>query len=124
MALENGCSRESKESRLRKSHGQAEKLSGFLQNSEGRLALHLVKEFLAFFDLTFALSVLEPETEVGLSRPSSKRSRQELIDLLGLAPEMVDSKTPLISQIIRLSKVSVLKSETPSPTEFIEDSHR
>ena len=60
---------------------------------------------------------------MGLTRPS-KRSRQELIELLGLAPEMVDAKTPLISQIIRLSKVSVLKSETPSPTEFIEDSHR
>ena len=45
-------------------------------------------------------------------------------DQIGLAPEMVDTKHPLISQIIRLSKVSVLKSDTPSPTEFIEDSHR
>lgn len=124
LALENGSSRESKESRLRKSRGQTEKLSGFLENTEGRLALHLVKEFLTFFDLTFTLSVLEPETDAGLSRPCSHRSRQELVELLGLASEMVDNKTPLISQIIRLSKVSVLKSETPSPTEFIEDSHR
>ena len=124
LALENGSSRESKESRLRKSRGPAEKLSGFLENTEGRLALHLVKEFLTFFDLTFTLSVLEPESDAGLSRASSHRSRQELVELLGLAPEMVDHKTPLISQIIRLSKVSVLKSETPSPTEFIEDSHR
>lgn len=124
LALENGSSRESKESRLRKSRGPAEKLSGFLENTEGRLALHLVKEFLTFFDLTFTLSVLEPESDAGLSRASSHRSRQELVELLGLAPEMVDNKTPLISQIIRLSKVSVLKSETPSPTEFIEDSHR
>jgi len=140
LALENtrkgDGKRDTKGSRLRKARiGQgSERLSRFLQSSEGRLALNLVKEFLSFFDLSFTSSVLEPESDItplvgeeGDKRrryPPAHRSRQDLIELLGLAPEMIDNKTPLISQIIRLSKVSVLKSETPSPTDFVEDSRR
>jgi len=105
-----------------------DRLAAFVKTSEGRLAVHLVREFLAFFDLNFTLSVFEPEAIEGrepLSSSLPARSRQDLIERLGLATEMVHLEgSPLISEIIRLSKVSVLKSETPSPTEFIEESHR
>ena len=57
------------------------------------------------------------------------RSREDLIEKLGLVNERIGDrhgsnaldKVPLLSEVIRLSKVSVLKSETPSPTEI---SHR
>ena len=57
------------------------------------------------------------------------RSREELIEKLGLVNERIGNRhggnvfdtVPLLSEVIRLSKVSVLKSETPSPTEM---SHR
>ena len=104
LALENtrkgDGKRDTKGSRLRKARiGQgSERLSGFLQSSEGRLALNLVKEFLSFFDLSFTSSVLEPESDItplvgeeGDKRrryPPAHRSRQDLIELLGLAPGM------------------------------------
>jgi hypothetical protein len=48
------------------------------------------------------------------------RDREKLIDGLGLG-ELTNSRTPLLAEILRLSKVSVLKSETPTPTERTED---
>ena len=108
LALENtrksDGKRDTKGSRLRKARiGQgSERLSGFLQSSEGRLALNLVKEFLSFFDLSFTSSVLEPESDItplvggeGDKRrryPPAHRSRQDLIELLGLAPGMTYEK--------------------------------
>ena len=57
------------------------------------------------------------------------RGREDLIDKLGLINERIGErrgsnafdKVPLLSEVLRLSKVSILKSETPSPTE---NSHR
>ena len=57
------------------------------------------------------------------------RSREDLIEKLGLVNERIGErhgssafeKMPLLSEVLRLSKVSILKSETPSPTEL---SHR
>ena len=37
-------------------------------------------------------------------------------EALGLT-ELTDTKAPLLSEIFRLSKVSVLKSESPTPSE-------
>ena len=37
-------------------------------------------------------------------------------EALGLT-ELTDAKAPLLSEIFRLSKVSVLKSESPTPSE-------
>lgn len=93
------------------------KLQEFLKTSEGRLILHLVREFLAFFDLRFTLSVFDPET--GLTSSSSQvpiRDRIQLIEGLGLT-EMTNAQKPLLQEILRLSKVSVLKSETPTLSE-------
>ena len=39
-------------------------------------------------------------------------------EALGLT-ELTDAKAPLLSEIFRLSKVSVLKSESPTPSEVI-----
>lgn len=57
------------------------------------------------------------------------RSRDDLIDKLGLVNERLGErhgshafdKVPLLSEVLRLSKVTILKSETPSPTDI---SHR
>ena len=107
LALENtrkgDGKRDTKGSRLRKARiGQgSERLSRVLQSSEGRLALNLVKEFLTFFDLSFTSSVLEPESDITplvgeegdkRRRYPAHRSRQDLIELLGLAPGMTYEK--------------------------------
>ena len=44
------------------------------------------------------------------------RERSKLSEALGLT-ELTDAKAPLLSEIFRLSKVSVLKSESPTPSE-------
>ena len=57
------------------------------------------------------------------------RGRDDLIDKLGLVNERLGErhgshafdKVPLLSEVLRLSKVTILKSETPSPTDI---SHR
>lgn len=98
-------------------------LSNFSKTSEGRLVLSLVREFLAFLKLDCTLSVFEAEAIEG--RSLQGRSREELIDKLGLVNERIGErhgssvfdKAPLLSEVLRLSKVSILKSETPSPTE-------
>ena len=108
-----------------KSNQTNDKLSGFVKTTEGRLAVYLIREFLVFFGLNYTLSVFDPEVIEGrepLSSSLPSRSRLEMIERLGLASEMLNENAPLISEIVRLSKVSVLKSETPSPTEFLEDS--
>ena len=104
-----------------------DRLSNLVKTSEGRLLLHLVREFLAFLKLDCTSSVFEPEALEG--RGIQMRSREELIEKLGLVNERIGNRhggnvfdtVPLLSEVIRLSKVSVLKSETPSPTEM---SHR
>ena len=81
--------------------------------------LCLYREFLEFFDLDFTLAVFDPETNIG--KDFRYRGRSKLIDALGLT-ELVDTKLPLLNEIMRLSKVSVLKSESPTPTEIsVED---
>eukprot|EP00090_Calanus_glacialis_P019890 TRINITY_DN30521_c0_g1_i1.p1 TRINITY_DN30521_c0_g1~~TRINITY_DN30521_c0_g1_i1.p1 ORF type:complete len:440 (+),score=169.83 TRINITY_DN30521_c0_g1_i1:53-1372(+) len=94
-------------------------LIDFLSTTNGRLVASLVREFLEFFDLDFTLAVFDPETNIG--KDFKYRERSKLIDALGLT-ELTDKKSPLLSEIMRLSKVSVLKSESPTPTEVsIED---
>lgn len=94
-------------------------LKEFLNSTSGRLVLCLVREFLEFFQLDFTLAVFDPEAGVGGKDVLRHRSRNKLIDTLGLT-ELVDPKAPLISEIMRLSKVSVLKSESPTPTDISE----
>ena len=63
--------------------------------------------------------MFDPETNIG--KDFRYRGRSKLIDALGLT-ELVDPKFPLLNEIMRLSKVSVLKSESPTPTEIsVED---
>ena len=88
------------------------KLDSFVATSEGRLALQIVREFLEFFGLDYSLMVFEPEALDG--RNVEARSREKLVQTLGFA-ETLNSEAPLLSEVLRLSKVSVLKSETPSP---------
>ena len=52
---------------------------------------------------------------------TSTKSREKLCDSLGLG-ETLRSDVPLLSEIIRLSKVTVLRSETPTLSE--EVSHK
>jgi len=93
-------------------------LAHFLSSTSGRLIFCLVREFLEFFELDFTLSVFDPETKIG--KDLRYRGRSKLIDSLGLT-ELVDKNSPLLSEIMRLSKVSVLKSESPTLTEMSED---
>lgn len=93
-------------------------LCSFLSTTNGRLVASLVREFLEFFGLDFSLAVFDPETNIG--RDFKYRERDKLIDALGLT-ELTDKKAPLLSEIMRLSKVSVLKSESPTPTEISEE---
>ena len=97
------------------------------------------REFLQFFDLDFSLAVFDPETNIG--RDVQYRERSKLCTALGLT-ELTDPEAPLLSEIMRLSKVqeaseyaifihhlhsfnfkvSVLKSESPTPST-ISDCH-
>jgi len=96
-------------------------LIDFLSTTNGRLVASLVREFLEFFDLDFTLAVFDPETNIG--KDFKYRERSKLIDALGLT-ELTDKKSPLLSEIMRLSKVSVLKSESPTPSEVsLDDQH-
>lgn len=96
-------------------------LIDFLSTTNGRLVASLVREFLEFFDLDFTLAVFDPETNIG--KDFKYRERSKLIDALGLT-ELTDQKSPLLSEIMRLSKVSVLKSESPTPSEVsLDDQH-
>jgi len=89
------------------------KLVEFLATTNGRLVASLVREFLVFFDLDFTLAVFDPETNIG--NDFKYRGREKLVEALGLT-ELTDIRCPLLSEIMRLSKVSILKSETPTPT--------
>ena len=60
------------------------------------------REFLEFFELDFALAVFDPETNLG--KDFQYRGRDKLIDALGLT-ELVDPSLPLLSEVMRLSKV-------------------
>ncbi|XP_059082894.1 centrosomal protein 43-like isoform X2 [Tigriopus californicus] len=93
-------------------------LQSYSKSTDGRLVLHLIREFLAFFNLNFTLSIFEPEAleACGLGM----KSRGQLIEGLGLN-ELTNPKLPLLAEILRLSKVSVLKSETPTLSERTED---
>ncbi len=51
--------------------------------------------------------MFDPETNIGKDFPY--RSRAKLIEALGLT-ELVDTRTPLLSEVMRLSKVSVFLS--------------
>ena len=94
---------------------------------------HLVREYLTFFGLDCTLSVFDPEvmdslatvgtdssagakTLVGGTDARPMRDRSQLIEGLGLS-ELTNKQTPLLAEIVKLSKVAVLKSETPTPTE-------
>jgi len=112
MALEEG------ENVKNKSKLVNQNLIDFLSTTNGRLVASLVREFLEFFDLDFTLAVFDPETNIG--KDFKYRERGKLIDALGLT-ELTDKKSPLLSEIMRLSKVSVLKSESPTPSEVSED---
>ena len=90
------------------------KLDNYTSTSEGRLALQLIREFLQFFGLDYSLLVFEPEAFEG--RNVTLRDRENLIEQCGFADETINENAPLLSEIIKLSKVSVLKSETPTPT--------
>jgi len=89
------------------------KLDKFSATSEGRLALQLIREFLVFFGLDYTLMVFEPEALEG--RNVTFRDREKLVENLGFS-DTLNEDSPLMSEVIRLSKVSILKSETPTPT--------
>jgi len=93
-------------------------LKDFLSSTTGRLLVSLVREFLEFFHLDFTLAVFDPETNI--DKDFRYRGRSKLIDALGLT-ELVDPNFPLLSEVMRLSKVSVLKSESPTPTEVTDE---
>lgn len=88
------------------------KLDSFAATSEGRLALQLIHEFLVFFNLDYTQLVYEPEALEG--RDITIRDREKLIENLGFAGETLNPKAPLLTEVIKLSKVSILKSETPT----------
>lgn len=102
-------------------------LSNFTKTTEGRLVMNLIRELLTFLNLDCTLSVFDAEAIEG--RGLQLRSRDDLIDKLGLVNERLGErhgshafdKVPLLSEVLRLSKVTILKSETPSPTDI---SHR
>ena len=99
-----------------------QKLADFLSTTNGRLVAGLVREFLEFFDLNYSLAVFDPETNIGrikkcmnffkkhcncLSGKDVKlRERSKLCEALGLT-ELTDTKAPLLSEILRLSKVNI-----------------
>jgi hypothetical protein len=60
------------------------------------------REFLEFFSLDFTLSVFDPETNIG--KDFAYWGRDKLIEALGLT-ELVDTRTPLLSEVMRPSKV-------------------
>ena len=99
--------------------GGGSALETFLSgSSDARLLLQLVREFLAFFNLKFTLSVFDPETNIDDTQQC--KSRDQLIEGLGLGETLNRSsgnKVPILAEILRLSKVSILKSETPTPTD-------
>ncbi len=88
-----------------------------LRTTEGRLLANLVREFLSFHGLSYSRSVFDAEA----SMTSATRDRGALAEGLGMtelaAGKGPGSRAPLLAEILRLSKVSVLKSETPTPTE-------
>jgi len=110
---------ESSKSKALAQESKNPKLAAFLSNTNGRLVASLVREFLQFFDLDFSLAVFDPETNIG--RDVQYRERTKLCSALGLT-ELTDPEAPLLSEIMRLSKVSVLKSESPTPST-ISDCH-
>jgi len=110
---------ESSKSKALAQESKNHKLVAFLSNTNGRLVASLVREFLQFFDLDFSLAVFDPETNIG--RDVQYRERTKLCSALGLT-ELTDPEAPLLSEIMRLSKVSVLKSESPTPST-ISDCH-
>jgi FGFR1 oncogene partner len=99
---------------------QNPRLTTFLSSTNGRLVASLVREFLQFFDLEFSLAVFDPETNIG--RDVQYRERERLCSALGLT-ELTDPQAPLLSEMMRLSKVSVLKSESPTPSSISDSLH-
>merc|ERR1711962_91655 len=104
---------ESEQNKTKRTGHVNSKLADFLLSTNGRLVASLVREFLQFFDLDFSLAVFDPETNIG--RDVQYRERTKLSSALGLT-ELTDPEAPLLSEIMRLSKVSVLKSESPTPS--------
>ena len=94
------------------------RLDEFMKTSEGRLVAHLVREYLEFFDLDYSKCVFEPEAMEGRCGGGSYKTRDELTDSLGLV-ETLRSDKPILSEIIRLSKVSILRSETPTLSDEV-----
>ncbi|CAB4056113.1 unnamed protein product [Lepeophtheirus salmonis] len=104
LAMENG------DQSLKRSRQSNSSLQEFVSTSDGRLALHLVREFLHFFNLKFSQSVFDVE-----AIDASPKERNELIENMGFSTETAHiSKNPLLFEILRLSKVSILRSETPT----------
>ncbi len=52
--------------------------------------------------------MFDPETNIGKDFPY--RGRAKLIEALGLT-ELVDTRTPLLSEVMRLSKVSLVLTQ-------------
>ncbi len=88
-------------------------LQASLRTTEGRLLANLVREYLSFFSLDFTLNVFDAESSL-----ETPRDRAQLMEGLGFAEEVMSNRRlPIMAEVLRLSKVSVLKSETPTPTE-------
>ena len=92
-----------------------DRLRDYVKTSDGRLLLQLVRELLSCFELKFTLSVFDQEIG-GCGDAVAARSREDLVEILGLRELLSKRESPVLSEILRLSKVSVLKSETPTPT--------
>jgi len=110
LALEEGEKVKNKSSLVNKP------LAEFMSTTNGRLVCSLVREFLEFFNLDYTKAVFDPETNIE-GKDIKLRERNHLTEALGLT-ELTDPHAPLLSEILRLSKVSVLKSESPTPTDI------
>nr|ACO15156.1 FGFR1 oncogene partner [Caligus clemensi] len=108
---------ENRDQALKRSRQCNSSLQDSISTSDGRLTLHLVREFLQFFNLKWTHSVFDVE-----ALDTTPRSREELMENMGLSSETAHlSKNPLLFEILRLSKVSVLRSETPTYHTTAED---
>ncbi len=80
------------------------------------------RSYFFFVFQTYTRSVFDAESGLGSSsNDGAIKDRSALSDGLGLtemsAGRGPGARAPILAEILRLSKVSVLKSETPTPTE-------
>ena len=81
-----------------------------------------MREYLTFLGLKYSLSVLDAEVSSASAGHKAFPGRAQLVRAMGLSSTMEaatggEAASPLLAEVLRLSKVTVLKSETPTLTE-------